>query len=54
MVKPALIITSFGVADGEARALGLDKLTKEIQAALPGAEIRQAYTSVFIRKKLLK
>ena len=54
MVKPALILTSFGVAGREARALGLDKLAAEIQAALPGVEIRQAYTSVFIRKKLLK
>lgn len=53
-MKAALVLTSFGVAGREARALGLDKLVVELQKALPDVEIRQAYTSVFIRKKLLK
>ena len=54
MEKAALVLTSFGVAGREARALGLEKLAAELQKALTDAEIRQAYTSVFIRKKLLK
>lgn len=50
----ALVLVSFGVAGREARALGLEKLAMEMGEALPDMEIRQAYTSVFIRKKLLK
>jgi sirohydrochlorin cobaltochelatase len=50
----ALVLVSFGVAGREARALGLEKLAREMGEALPDIEIRQAYTSVFIRKKLLK
>ena len=50
----ALVLVSFGVAGREARALGLEKLAREMGEALPDMEIRQAYTSVFIRKKLLK
>lgn len=50
----ALVLVSFGVAGHEARALGLEKLAVEMGEALPGLEIRQAYTSVFIRKKLLR
>ena len=54
MEKAALVLTSFGVADAGARALGLEKLAVEMGQALRGLEVRQAYTSVFIRKKLLK
>ena len=50
----ALVLVSFGVAGHEARALGLEKMALEMGEALPGLEIRQAYTSVFIRKKLLR
>lgn len=54
MERAALVLTSFGVAGREARALGLEKIVSELGEALPDLEIRQAYTSVFIRKKLLK
>ena len=54
MAEAALVLVSFGVADREARALGLEKLAAEMKEKLPEMEVRQAYTSVFIRKKLLE
>ena len=54
MDRSALVLISFGVAGHEARAKGLDKLAAELHDSLPGMEIRQAYTSAFIRKKLMK
>lgn len=54
MERAALVLASFGVAGREARALGLEELAQEMQETMQGMAIRQAYTSVFIRKKLLK
>ena len=54
MAEAVLVLVSFGVAGREARALGLEKLAAEMKEKLPEMEVRQAYTSVFIRKKLLE
>ncbi len=52
MEKRAIVFTSFGVADAEARAESIDKAAEEIQAAFPDYELRQAYTSNFVRKRM--
>ncbi len=50
----AILLTSFGVADDGARAACLDSLAADIRAALPDFELREAYTSNFIRGRLAK
>ena len=51
--KPsAIILTSFGSADDSIRKNIFDKLAAEISAAFPNFEVRQAFTSNFMIKKL--
>ena len=48
----AIILTSFGSADDLIRRNILDKIAAEILAAFPNFEVRQAFTSNFMIKKL--
>lgn len=51
-MKQAILFTSFGVANEQARKNCIDAAAQRLQAAFPQVEVRQAYTSVFIKKKL--
>lgn len=51
-MKQAIILVSFGTADEKICNLTIDALAQEISAAFPHFELRQAYTSNFIIKKL--
>lgn len=51
-MKKAILFTSFGVASEQARHSCIDAAAQRLQAAFPDVTVRQAYTSVFIRKKL--
>ena len=51
-MKQAIVLASFGVGQAEARERCLDALAFETAQAFPAYEIRQAYTSAFIRKRL--
>ena len=48
----AILLTSFGSADDSIRKNIFDKLAAEISAAFPNFEVRQAFTSHFMIKKL--
>ena len=48
----AILLTSFGSADDSIREKIFDKLAAEIQEKFPAFEIRQAFTSNFMIKKL--
>lgn len=50
----AILLTSFGSADDEIRAKTFDKLAAEISAAFPTFEVRQAFTSNFMIRKLAR
>lgn len=52
MMKKAILFTSFGVVSAKARKNCIDAAAQRLQAACPGHEVRQAYTSVFIKKRL--
>ena len=51
-MKQAILFASFGVVNAEARTACIDAAAAQIAAAFPAYEVRQAYTSVFIKKKL--
>ncbi len=51
-MKQAIVFASFGVFKAAARAACIDAAAAQIAKAYPAYEIRQAYTSVFIKKKL--
>ena len=51
-MKQAIILASFGALDSLIRNATINALFKDIKAAFPNIEIRQAYTSNFIRSKL--
>ena len=51
-MKQAIVFTSFGVADAEARAASIDSAYEELKKEFPAYEIRQAYTSNFVRKRM--
>ena len=53
-MKQAIILVSFGTADEKICSLTIDALAREISASFPNFELRQAYTSNFIIKKLLQ
>ncbi len=53
-IKTAIILISFGTSNEKVRNLTIDKLATEISATFPNFELRQAYTSNFIIKKLLQ
>ena len=50
----AIILVSFGTADEKIFTRTIDALAKDVAAACPNFELRLAYTSNFIIKKLLK
>ena len=52
MDKSAILLTSFGSADDSIRENIFDKLAAELSAAFPTFEVRQAFTSNFMIKKL--
>ena len=52
--KTALLITHYGSSDAQTRALTLDAVTLEAKEAFPQFEVREAYISSFVRKKLMK
>ena len=51
-MKKAILFASFGVMNEQARKNCIDAAARQIEAAYPKFTLRQAYTSVFIRKKL--
>lgn len=48
----AIILTSFGSADDTIRAKTFDRLEAELKKFFPNFEVRQAFTSTFMIKKL--
>lgn len=52
--KVALLITHYGSSDAETRSLTLDVITREAKDSFPQFEVREAYISPIIRKKLAK
>lgn len=50
----AVVLTSFGSADDSIRAKTFDKLATELQAQFPALELRQAFTSSFMIRKLAR
>lgn len=51
-VKSAILLTSFGSADDTIRANTFDKLAAELKKSFPAFEVRQAFTSNFMIRKL--
>lgn len=51
-MKKAILVVSFGSADDSIRAKTFDKLAAEISAQFTDFEVRQAFTSHFMIKKL--
>lgn len=51
-LKQAIILASFGAYNSNIRTRTIDALATDIKTKFPEIEIRQAYTSNFIRKKL--
>ena len=54
MVEGAIILASFGSADDSIRAKTMDKLAAEIKENFPAFEVRQAFTSHFMIRKLAR
>lgn len=52
MAKKAIVVASFGTSYNDTRAKTIDALEKEIADAFPGYEVRRAWTSRMIIKKL--
>ena len=53
-MRQVIVFASFGVADAKTRANSLDRTSFEIARAYPQFAVVQAYTSDFIREKMLK
>ena len=53
-MRQVIVFASFGVADARTRANSLDRTSFEIARAYPQFAVVQAYTSDFIREKMLK
>ena len=51
-MKRAIILASFGALDSIIRETTINALFADIKSAFPSVEVRQAYTSNFIRSKL--
>ena len=51
-MKQAIILASFGALDSTIRETTINALFADIKSAFPNVELRQAYTSNFIRSKL--
>ncbi len=54
MLDGAIILASFGSTDDSIRAKTFDRLAAEISQAFPTFEVRQAFTSNFIIRKLAR
>lgn len=54
MLDRAIILVSFGSADDTIRAKTFDKLAAEIKKNFPAFELRQAFTSSFMIRKLAR
>ena len=52
--KTALLIAHYGSSDAETRARTLDVITREARDTFPEWEVREAYISPVVRKKLAK
>ena len=50
--KKAIVVTSFGTTFDDARALNIESVEKAIQAAFPDYEVRRAFTSKIVMKRL--
>lgn len=50
--RAAILVTHYGSSDTLAREQALDIITKEIKEAYPNYEVREAYISPVVRKKL--
>ena len=50
----ALLITHYGSSDAETRTRTLDVSTREAQAAFPHLEVREAYISPIVRKRMAR
>lgn len=51
-MKRAIVLVSFGASHDNSRKLCLEALAEDFRKEFPEAVIRQAYTSVFIRRAL--
>ena len=51
-MRPAVVVTSFGVSASEAREKSLVPIVREIAAGFPEFTVVEAYTSAFIRRRL--
>ena len=51
-MRPAVVVTSFGVSASEAREKSLVPFVREIAAGFPEFTVVEAYTSAFIRRRL--
>lgn len=51
--KKAILVVSFGTTYDDTRKVTIDAVTDKIKAAFPGYDVRQAYTSRIIIKKLM-
>ncbi|NLL35901.1 MAG: sirohydrochlorin cobaltochelatase [Fretibacterium sp.] len=51
--KPGILLTSFGTSMPEAKK-GIDNLVEAVKQAFPEIEVRQAYTSNIIRRKIAR
>ena len=54
MLDGAIILASFGSADDLIRAKTFDKLAAELEKKFPSFEVRQAFTSNFMIRKLAR
>lgn len=50
--KAALLITHYGSSDAQTRKLTLDVITREVREAFPQFEVREAYISPIVRKRI--
>ena len=51
-MRPAIVVTSFGVSASAAREKSLVPIAREIAAGFPEFTVVEAYTSAFIRRRL--
>ena len=52
--KTAILITHYGSSDPDTRALTLDVITREAKETFPQFEVREAYISPIVRRRLEK
>ena len=50
--KAAIVMVYFGSTHDDTRAQTIDALTREVRAAYPAIEVREAYTSRIVRRRL--